>query len=384
MGLYPLLKPLLFALDAERAHEVTFGTVAALARVPGVLAAIRGANSFDDPALRTTLWGRELSNPVGLAAGFDKDGALIAPLDALGFGFIEVGTVTPRPQPGNPRPRLFRLSEDDALINRMGFNNLGAEVLARRLDALQRDGVRAPIGVNLGRNRDTPNERAHEDYLAALRMLHAHAAYVVVNVSSPNTPALRELQERASLQGLLMAMREEEARWAARDGRRVPILVKVSPDLDDGALAEVAEAARAVPVDGVIATNTTVARPGLRSRCQQETGGLSGRPLYPLALNTVRVLRRFLGMSPPIIAAGGIFTADDAYAMIRAGASAVQIYTALIYCGPGIVSTIKRGLVELLRRDGLNRFADAVGRDAGGSETVGGSAMLSASARAHG
>ena len=363
MGVYPLLRPLLFALDAERAHRLTFATVAALARVPGALPAVRAALYFEHPSLRTMLWGRALGTPLGLAAGFDKDGLLIAPLDALGFGFLEVGTVTPWPQPGNPRPRLFRLPEDLALINRMGFNNRGAEALADRLARLEGAGLRAPIGVNLGRNRDTPNERAREDYTAALRAVHRHAAYAVVNVSSPNTPGLRALQDRDSLRDLLAALRQEEARLAARTGRRVPLLLKVAPDLESQALAGLAGVALAERVDGLIATNTTLTRPGLRAKPRDEPGGLSGRPLFGLALETVRRLRRLTHGDIPIVAAGGIFTGEDAYAMIRAGASAVQIYTALIYGGPGVVRRIKQELVELLRRDGFAQVEQAVGRD---------------------
>jgi dihydroorotate dehydrogenase len=274
-----------------------------------------------------------------------------------------LGTVTPRPQAGNERPRLFRLPDDSALINRMGFNNAGAEALAARLAALDNAGLRARIGVNLGRNRDTPNERAHEDYLAALRTLHPHAAYAVVNISSPNTPGLRALQDRASLQSLLAALRAEESRLAARHGRRVPLVVKVSPDLAPAALEEFAEVVLAAEVDGLIASNTTLSRPGLRSPRRDEVGGLSGRPLNGLALETVGALHRHTSGRMPIVASGGIFSADDAYAMILAGASAVQIYTALIYRGPGVVRGIKRGLAGLLHRDGFSNVAEAVGSE---------------------
>jgi dihydroorotate dehydrogenase len=368
MGLYSLAKPILFALEPERAHRCVMFAASALADVPGFAAGLRAAYGFEHPALRVRLWGRELPNPVGLAAGFDKDGEWIAPLAGLGFGYVEVGTVTPLAQPGDPRPRLFRLPEDGALVNRMGFNNRGLEALASRLARVPRPA--AWIGVNLGRQRDTPNERALEDYLAGLRALYRHADYFVINVSSPNTPGLRELQDRASLLGLAWGLRAERERVAEAAGRRTPLLVKLAPDLDEAGLADAAAVAEEAGLDGLIATNTTVRRPGLRSPHRDEAGGLSGRPLFPMALAAVRTLRRLTQGRLPVIGVGGIFGAEDAYAMIRAGASAVQVYTGLIYRGPGLVKEIKQGLVRLLERDGFSNVSEAVGVDVDGGRSA--------------
>jgi dihydroorotate dehydrogenase len=332
-----------------------------LEAVPGAARLAGPLAPPETPRLRQRLWGLCFPNPVGLAAGFDKDAMLAGLLPRLGFGLLEVGTVTPRPQPGNPRPRLFRLPEDEAVINRMGFNNGGAERLARTLAGLRRRPV--PIGVNLGKNRDTPLEHAAADYRAALRAVHPVADYAVVNISSPNTPGLRDLQRRAQLAGLLEALAEERARLTAASGRRLPLLIKVAPELEEPELRAVVETALACALDGLIATNTTTARAGLRSPLAGEAGGLSGRPLHPAALRTVAALRRLSGGRLPLVGVGGIFSAEDAYAFIRAGASLVQLYTGLVYRGPGLVRCAVRGLEALLARDGFRSVEEAVGCD---------------------
>ena len=364
MGIYPSIRPLLFRLDPERAHRWVFRYVGLAARLPGFAAAERALFGYEHRALHTSLWGRELSNPLGLAAGFDKDGRLIAPLVGLGFGHIELGAVTPRPQPGNPLPRIFRLPADEALINRMGFNNMGAAALAQRLAAWRRresPGVSALVGVNMGKNRDTPLERAGEDYLACLRALHEVADYLVINVSSPNTPGLRSLQDRASLERALGPVCAERDALARQTGRRVPLLIKLAPDLAPAELEDLAGVARGAGLDGLVAVNTTLGREGLRSPRRGEEGGLSGRPLFARAVAAVSALHRGAGGALPVIGVGGVFSAEDAYTLIRAGATLVQLYTALIYRGPGLVKEIRRGLVDLLERDGFARLGEAVG-----------------------
>lgn len=368
---YCCLRPVLFALDAERAHRLACSVAALGGRLPGGLAALSAAYRYEHPALAVDAFGLRFPNPIGLAAGFDKDGVLAAPLAALGFGFLELGTVTPRPQPGNPRPRLFRLAAERAVINRMGFNNAGAAALAARLAALKARPI--PLGVNLGKNKDTPLERAAEDYVAALRAVAAVADYLVVNVSSPNTPGLRSLQQAAELRTILRAVLAERDALAlgpgrsrgpgagGNTGRRVPLLVKFAPDLDPSDLEQAAQAALDAGVDGLIATNTTLRRDGLAGAAATEAGGLSGRPLKPLALDTVRRLHGLLRGRIPIVGVGGIASAEDALEFLRAGASLVQLYTGLVYEGPGLVRRIKQGLVRLLERDGFKSVAEAVG-----------------------
>jgi dihydroorotate dehydrogenase len=299
---------------------------------------------------------------VGLAAGLDKHGTATTAWAALGFGFVEIGTVTPRPQPGNPHPRLFRLPADRAIINRFGFNSVGAQDVARNLGA-GRPSTRVRIGVNIGKNRDTPNERAADDYLRALEVLHPFATYFVVNVSSPNTAGLRDLQESRTLRTLV-----EQVVTHARDvaaARTIPVLVKVSPDAAPPDLLQSVSAALDGGAAGIIATNTTVARAGLKTGepLSSQTGGLSGVPLRETANSTCKLLFRQFGSRTPIIGVGGMFTADDVYQRIRAGATLVQLYTGLIYEGPGAVSQIVRGLAERLERDGFSNVGDAVGAD---------------------
>jgi dihydroorotate dehydrogenase len=360
MTLYRGLRSLLFLLDAERSHRLTCGAAAALAEVPGGLAALSASLRYEHPALAVSAFGLRFANPVGLAAGFDKDGELAAPLAALGFGSLELGTVTPRAQAGNPRPRLFRLPEDGALVNRMGFNNAGAAALAERLGRLRARPV--PLGINLGKNKDTPLDGAAADYAAALGAVYAVADYAVLNVSSPNTPGLRSLQGVAELRAILGAVLAERARRVGESGRRVPLLVKFAPDLAPADLEAAAQAALDAGIDGLIAANTTLRRDGLRSAARAEAGGLSGRPLFPLALDTVRRLAGIVRGRVPIVGVGGISSAEDAYAFVRAGATLVQLYTGLVYRGPGVVREIKRGLVRLLERDGFASIAAAAGK----------------------
>ncbi len=358
MDLYPLLRPLLMALDAEAAHRFT---IWGLKRMPP------RKSPPDDPILATHVFGLDFPNPVGIAAGFDKHGEVPRGLAALGFGFVEIGSVTPRPQPGNPRPRVFRLSEDRAVINRYGFNSVGADRVAANLAQAPR-GVSwqhappVPLGINLGKNKDTPAERAAEDFAHALGVLRAYGSYAVVNVSSPNTPGLRALQGRGELEAILARVRSVLAEPASTP--RSPLLVKIAPDLAEADLADVAAVALAGHCDGLIVTNTTIRRPEtLKSRHRGEAGGLSGAPLKPFALGTLRAMYRLTGGRIPLIGVGGIASGADAYERIRAGASLVQLYTALVFEGPALVGRIKRELAALLRRDGFASVAAAVGAD---------------------
>jgi dihydroorotate dehydrogenase len=346
-GLYALFRPLLRLLPPETAHELTLGALAA--GLGG------GARTPDPPILAQRLWGRDFPNPIGIAAGFDKDARVPDALLRLGFGFVETGTVTPRPQPGNPRPRVFRLDADRALINRMGFNSGGLDGLVARLAARVRAGV---VGVNIGRNRDSTDAVA--DYAEGVRRTTALADYLVINVSSPNTPGLRDLQARATLEQLLrrvLAAREEA-------DAHPPLLVKIAPDLTPEERADIAAVALATGIDGIVVANTTVARPpGLRSPYAGEAGGLSGRPLFePSTVLLGEIYRLTLGRLP-LVGVGGVASAADAYAKIRAGASLVQLYTALVFAGPALLGQIKRGLAELLRRDGFTSVSEAVGAD---------------------
>jgi dihydroorotate dehydrogenase len=352
--LYRVLRALLFLLPAETAHRVTFAALRlALAPAP-VRALVRRLLAPRDPALRVEALGLTFSSPIGLAAGFDKDAAGFRQLGALGFGSVEVGTVTPRPQPGNPKPRLFRLKADGALVNRLGFNNRGAEVAAARLEKGSDGGV---VGVNVGRNKDTPEEQAIDDYVQAARALAPAADYVVVNVSSPNTPGLRDLQTVERLRPLLEAVRANVA--------NKPLLLKIAPDLADEDVDAVADLALELELDGIIATNTTVARAGLAtdSRKLEEigAGGLSGRPLADRSLSILRRLRARVGDRVVLVAVGGVEDATGAWARIGAGATLVQLYTGFVYGGPATPARIARGLAAEARRRGYARVQDAVG-----------------------
>lgn len=328
--LYDLTRRLLFRLDPETAHAVTLNMLALICRGP---VARRLAGRV--PAAPHRVMGIDFPNPVGLAAGLDKNGDYLDALAGLGFGFIEVGTVTPRPQPGNLKPRLFRLPEAQALINRMGFNNRGVDYLVSRIREARFRGV---LGVNIGKNFDTPPERAVDDYLTGLRKVYPCAHYVAVNISSPNTPGLRELQHGEALDRLLSALKQAQATLAAEHGRYVPLAIKIAPDLDDRALVAIGQALLYHGVDAVIATNTTFSRQGVAGLPHaSEAGGLSGAPLTARATEVVRRLRDVLAGRLPIIAAGGIMSGADASARIAAGASLVQLYTGLIYRGPGLI-----------------------------------------------
>ena len=337
--LYRAVRPLLFALDPERAHGLSLKSLDVLARLGAAsLAATRA------PRVPVRVMGLDFPNPVGLAAGLDKNGEHIDGLAALGFGFLEIGAVTPRAQPGNARPRLFRLPEAAALINRLGFNNDGVETLAENV---RRSRYRGILGVNLGRNFDTPNERAADDYVACLRKVHSLASFVTANVSSPNTKDLRALQQPDELDALLAALAAERERLAKQHGRRVPLAVKVAPDLDESGIEAIADRVAARGIDSVIATNTTVSREGVgHLRASREPGGLSGAPLKALATAVVAKLRRALPASVAIIGVGGIASAADAREKLDAGANLVQLYTALVYRGPGLVGEIVRGLAS--------------------------------------
>ncbi|QHL91733.1 quinone-dependent dihydroorotate dehydrogenase [Sphingomonas changnyeongensis] len=343
--LYPLLRPAIHALDAETAHRLT---IAALRLAP------LGGRPESDPVLACRVAGLDFPNPVGLAAGFDKDAEVPARLFALGFGFVEVGTLTPRPQAGNPRPRLFRLAEDRAVINRMGFNNQGQEAALARLSAFRRRA--GPVGVNIGANKDAADRIA--DYAAGARAMAPVADYLTVNISSPNTPGLRALQAADALADLLAGVR------VALADRPVPVFLKVAPDLAADEIDAIARVAIEGGVGALIVSNTTVQRPPLAAADAGEQGGLSGAPLAPIALAALTAFRAATGGRLPLVAAGGIDSADEAYRRIRAGASLVQLYSALVYEGPGLARRIARGLAERLKRDGFVRVADAVGVDA--------------------
>ena len=344
---YALTRPFLFGLDAEQAHELTLGAIARLQNTPAQC--LWAAPRVDDPI---TVAGLRFPNRIGLAAGLDKNGRCIDGLGAMGFGFIEVGTVTPRPQPGNPKPRLFRLPEHDALINRLGFNNEGLEAFVanvRRARSFRAGG--GILGLNIGKNAATPIERAVDDYLAALDGVHAHADYVTVNISSPNTQNLRALQSDAALDVLLGALRERRERLADTQGRRVPMFVKIAPDLDAAQIAAIADALRRHAVDGVIATNTTVARDAVAGHARAgEAGGLSGAPVFEPSNRVVRALRAALGAGYPIVGVGGVLSGAQAAAKIEAGADLVQLYTGLIYRGPALVAEAARAVAALRTR----------------------------------
>ncbi len=347
-----LVRPLLFALDPEAAHVAVLRL---LGRLQPVTRRLPDVWLDDDARLHTYAFGRQFRNPLGLAAGLDKHGEAVHAWATLGLGFVEIGTVTPRPQPGNPRPRLFRLVEDEAIVNRMGFNSEGATAVRANLDATGQASV--PIGVNVGRNKDTPNDRAVDDYVAAIELLRERADYLVVNLSSPNTPDLRALQQPVHVRALV-----QQAVLAA--GNR-PVLVKVAPDFAVGELEACVDAALDGGAGGILASNTTLERPStLRSPKAMESGGLSGRPLRDLATVTVRrVFSRTQGRVP-VIGIGGIASAEDAYAKVLAGAQLLQIYTGLIYHGPGVVRRICAGLAELAAADGFATVAQAVGMEA--------------------
>ena len=343
MRLYPLIRPLIFRLDAERAHRMT-------------IAALRASPVTQPPdmplSLQTRVAGIDFASPIGLAAGFDKDAEVAQEVLSLGFGFVEVGTVTPRAQAGNPKPRLFRLARDRAVINRMGFNNAGQPAAFDRL--LQCHHVHGVIGVNVGANKDSPDRIA--DYVSGVLSMSQVARYITVNISSPNTPGLRGLQDEGALDALLAAIAD------AKPGK--PVFLKVAPDLAEGDPDRIARAAIDHGMAAIIIGNTTVSRPeSLRSKHKMETGGLSGAPLKPLAMAGLRKFRKASGGEIPLIAAGGIASAEDAWERIRAGASLIQLYTAMVYEGPGIARRMAKGLARLVKEAGFATIAEAVGSE---------------------
>ncbi|TWH17708.1 dihydroorotate oxidase A [Pseudoxanthomonas taiwanensis J19] len=340
MSIYSLARPFLFGADAERAHGLGLKALE-LAHASGTIALLARRSA----PLPTRVLGLTFPNPVGLAAGLDKNGAHIDALLALGFGFVEVGTVTPRPQPGNPKPRMFRLPAAQAVINRLGFNNDGVDVLVRNVERAQRKG--GLLGINIGKNKDTANEDAASDYLYCLERVYPLADYVTVNISSPNTAGLRELQEEQALRRLVGTLREAQERLAAQHGKRVPVLVKIAPDLSDNDIDAAARVLSDLAVDGVIATNTTVDRARVQGLPHaQEAGGLSGAPLMDQATFVLRRLRARLPESIPLVGVGGILSGADAVAKMAAGAVLVQCYTGLVYRGPELVAEC----VEAMRR----------------------------------
>ncbi len=337
MNLYALAKPFLFQFDAENAHDLTLKSLK-LAEKSGLL----GLLPKPVQCQSKQVMGLSFPNPVGLAAGLDKNGAVIDVMAALGFGFIEVGTITPRAQPGNPKPRMFRVNEAEGIINRFGFNNLGVDNLIQNVQAAKYHGI---LGINIGKNFDTPNERAVEDYLICMRKVYAHASYITVNISSPNTKNLRQLQEKDALDALLAILKAEQKVLADKHGKYVPIALKIAPDLDETQIIEIADLLKVHQFDGVIATNTTLARDmvlGLPNA--SETGGLSGAPVREKSTLVISKLSKQLAGELPIIGVGGILSGADAAEKISAGASLVQIYSGLIYRGPSLVRDICKTL----------------------------------------
>ncbi|MCG9971057.1 quinone-dependent dihydroorotate dehydrogenase [Christiangramia crocea] len=333
-----LIRPALFKFDPEEVHYFTFNFLRKFCKIPGALEFLKSKFNLEDPRLEREVFGLKFKNPVGLAAGFDKDAKLYKELSALGFGFIEVGTVTPKPQPGNEKKRLFRLKEDSAIINRMGFNNEGVEQMVERL----KRNKNVLIGGNIGKNKITPNEEAVDDYVYSFEALFDHVNYFVVNVSSPNTPNLRELQDKEPLKNLLNTLQEKNN---AKDGPK-PILLKIAPDLTDDQLLDIIEIVQETKIAGVIATNTTISREGLKSDHKDETGGLSGKPLTKRSTEVIRFLSEKSGKAFPIIGVGGIHTPEDAIEKLEAGASLIQLYTGFIYEGPGLIKKINQEVIK--------------------------------------
>jgi len=337
--MYGSLRPLLFRLDPERAHGLTLGGLDALHRT-----GLSSLVAKPPQPLPTEAFGLQFPNPVGLAAGLDKNGEHIDALFAMGFGFVEIGTTTPRPQAGNPKPRMFRLPRHRALINRLGFNNAGVDALVANVDRAKRAGI---LGINIGKNKDTPNESAADDYLFCLERVYPLADYITVNISSPNTAGLRELQEEQALRRLIGTLREAQERLAAQHGRRVPVLVKVAPDLSDDDIEAAARVLSDLHVDGVIATNTTISRISVQDDPRAgETGGLSGEPLMNKSTTVLRMLRTRLPTEIPLVGVGGILSGADAVKKMAAGASLVQVYSGLVYRGPALIGDC----VDAIRR----------------------------------
>jgi len=340
-----IVRKILFKFDPEEVHHFTFNLIKLMMKLPFTAKIVKGQFGFEHPSLEREVFGLRFKNPVGLAAGFDKNARLFDEFANYGFGHVEIGTVTPRPQPGNPKKRLFRLKEDEAIINRMGFNNDGADEIVTRLKKKRSDII---IGGNIGKNKVTPNEDATQDYLICFEKLFDHVDYFVVNVSSPNTPNLRALQDKEPLTELLNALQEKNRLKT----HPKPILLKIAPDLTDEQLLDIIDIVRDTKIAGVIATNTTIKREGLTSANRGETGGLSGKPVRERSTEVIRFLAEKSGKSFPIIGVGGIHSAEDALEKIDAGADLVQLYTGFIYEGPALVKQINKSLVN---RNRINR-----------------------------
>ncbi|MED1915483.1 quinone-dependent dihydroorotate dehydrogenase [Bacillus thuringiensis] len=361
--MYQLIRKYLFQQDAEEIHEKTIGALRLVEDSAPGKSILKMIYQVKDQRLENKLWGMTFPNPVGLAAGFDKNAEVYHALGALGFGFVEIGTLTPQGQPGNPKPRLFRLPEHQAVINRMGFNNHGAYLASQHLVGYAYSDV--PIGINIGKNKVTPNEEAAIDYSKCMDMLYAYGHYFVINISSPNTPNLRDLQETESLRHLVRAVREKATEMEARAIKKKPILLKVAPDMSDEHMRDVVHAAVEEGISGIIATNTTLSREAVSGhRFAEEAGGLSGRPLTERSTAWVKEIYQEVGDKVPIIGVGGIYNGEDAYAKIRAGASLVQVYTGMIYQGPGIAKQINKKLLKLMQRDGFKHISEVIGVDA--------------------
>ncbi|MDB9518338.1 quinone-dependent dihydroorotate dehydrogenase [Roseofilum reptotaenium CS-1145] len=371
LELFPMLEQFIFAglkVDPEDLHHWVMGALGWLShqRIVSYATFIDRTLGLTDDRLGQTLWGLTFPNPVGLAAGYDKDGLAVGMWDRLGFGAVELGTVTFYPQPGNPRPRLFRLTQDRAVLNRMGFNNEGAEAMAERLKDGQHCPTphRIPIGINLGKSKITPLENAAADYGQSFRILRDWGDYFVVNVSSPNTPGLRSLQDASQLSIILEAIQQEN------QGHK-PLLVKIAPDLEDGAIADVVNLAQTYQLSGIIATNTTINKRSLKTKVnpktgalmEEEQGGISGVPLGDRSTEVIRLIWQHTQGQLPIIGVGGIFTPEDAWEKITAGASLIQVYTGWVYEGPWMVKRILQGLLDKLEEEGLDTLADAIGRN---------------------
>jgi dihydroorotate dehydrogenase len=372
MSLYrTALRPALFAMDAERAHDFTIGALAAASAFPRLCREARAWLQVGDPRLERTIFGLPFANPVGLAAGLDKNGVAVEGLAALGFSHVEIGTVTGRAQPGNPQPRLFRLRQDEAIINRMGFNNRGCEVMAGHLARRYQPvgGAKRPpcvLGINLGKSKVVDNSEALADYEQSIRAVGRYADYLVVNVSSPNTPGLRDLQSEAALRPLLTGVRA----CVDRAANRTPLLLKIAPDLSDAGVDAAVDVALETGCDGIIATNTTITRGGLSADPDKVArigaGGLSGRPMRERATRILARVARRVRAAPrpvPVIGVGGVDSAEAAWEKLTHGADLVQVYSALIYHGPELIADINRGILERLQRAGLGSVAEAVGRD---------------------
>ncbi len=355
--MYKIIRPILFHVPAETIHDAVHKTAQIVQKNSFFLKQIHSFFSFEDSRLNTTVCGNFFPNPIGLAAGFDKNGEIIPFIKNLGFGFAEIGSVTLLPQPGNPKPRLFRLEKDQALINRMGLNGYGAQAIQQRLSQTQTKNMK--IWINIGKNKTTPNEHAWKDYEQTFQMLLPYAQGFVVNVSSPNTSGLRDLQEKNALKKILQTL--QQIKNQSNQYTSIPLFVKISPDLTFQKISDILEVLLENKIQGIVISNTTVQRNNLVSKHQSEIGGLSGIPLKNVSTNMIRFVFQQTNGSLPIIGVGGIFTPEDAYEKIQAGASLVEIYSGMIYQGPGIVKKIKQGLVRLLEKDGFTSVKQAVG-----------------------